>query len=208
MPRCTARSAAAATSRSYDDGLLDGAEHALRTEAELNHALRRGELVVHYQPQVALGGGRALAGVEALVRWRHPERGLVGPDEFLGTAEDSGLIRRLGAWVLDEACRQLAELAGTGPRRRRRSPWRSTCPHASWPTSDLVAAVAATLAEHGLPPAALCLEVPESVLLDGGDALATGCGRCATLGVRVAVDDFGAGWSSPRPARAASRPMR
>ncbi len=82
----------------HQPGTRDGAERALRTEAELHHALDRGELVLHYQPQIDFAAGRAVRGVEALVRWQHPERGLIGPDAFIATAEDTGLIRRLGAW--------------------------------------------------------------------------------------------------------------
>ena len=181
-------------SAQYDDALLAGAGHALRTEGELNHALRRGELVVHYQPQVALGGGRVLAGVEALVRWRHPERGLVGPDEFLGTAEDSGLIRRLGAWVLAEACRQLALWRAQGLGGGALTMAVNASPR-ELADDGFVARVAAELVEHDLPPAALCLEVPESVLRDGGD-VPDRLRALRALGVRVAVDDFGAGWSS------------
>jgi diguanylate cyclase (GGDEF)-like protein len=189
----------------YDDALLAGAERALRTESELNRALRRGELVVHYQPQVALGGERTLAGVEALVRRRHPERGLVGPDEFLGTAEDSGLIRRLGAWVLDEASRQLAawRAGGLGAGNLRLAVNVSAGELAD---ENFVPLVCGTLRRHALPAAALCLEVPESVLLEGGDASAR-LVALRELGVRVAVEDIGAGWAalarrSPLPADA------
>ena len=131
--------------------------HTLRTEAELHNALRRGELVVHYQPVVRLGGEGEIAGVEALVRWRHPERGLVGPDEFLGTAEDSGLIRRLGAWVLQEGCRQLAawDEAGIGEGL-------TLAVNVSARQLDdeaLVPLVASALVEHGLTPDRLCLEI-------------------------------------------------
>jgi diguanylate cyclase (GGDEF)-like protein len=178
----------------FDDAMLDGGDHALRTEAELNHALRRGELVLHYQPQVSLAEGNAIAGVEALVRWRHPQRGLVGPDQFLGTAEDAGLIRRLGAWMLDEACRQLADWRARGLAAGEVS---VAVNLSSRELADqgLVALVSATLATHGLPPALLCLEVTESLLLDGGDTPAT-LRALRDLGVRVAVDDFGTGWSS------------
>jgi diguanylate cyclase (GGDEF)-like protein len=179
----------------YDDGLLAGAGHALRTEAELNHALRRRELVVHYQPQVALAGGRALVGVEALVRWRHPERGLVGPDEFLGAAEDSGLIRRLGAWVLGEACRQLAVWRAQGLGGGAALSMAVNVSPRELADETFVARVAAALAERELPAGALCLEVPESVLRDGGDVRLR-LQALRDLGVRIAVDDFGAGWSS------------
>ena len=178
----------------YDEALLADAGHALRSEGELNHALRRGELVVHYQPQVALAGGRTLAGVEALVRWRHPERGLVGPDEFLGTAEDSGLIRRLGAWVLAEACRQHAVWRAQGLGGGALTMAVNVSPR-ELADEAFVARVAAALAEHDLPAAALCLEVPESVLRDGG-AVPLRLRALRDLGVRIAVDDFGAGWSS------------
>ncbi|MET0687209.1 MAG: EAL domain-containing protein [Solirubrobacteraceae bacterium] len=177
--------AAGRPSARYDAAMHDGARRALRTESELNQALRRGELVLHYQPLVRLAD-RAIRGVEALVRWHHPERGLVGPDEFIGTAEDTGLIRRLGAWVLDEACAQLAA-------------WRAAGLAADLPVSvnlsprqlddeALVMRVADVLAEHGLDPAALVLEVTETVLLaDDGAALAR-LRALKALGVGIALD--------------------
>jgi EAL domain-containing protein (putative c-di-GMP-specific phosphodiesterase class I) len=163
----------------------DGARRALRTESELNQALRRGELVLHYQPLVRLAD-RAIRGVEALVRWHHPERGLVGPDEFIGTAEDTGLIRRLGAWVLDEACAQLAA-------------WRAAGLAADLPVSvnlsprqlddeALVMRVADVLAEHALDPAALVLEVTETVLLADDRAALARLQALKALGVGIALD--------------------
>ena len=162
------------------DRYAAGPDHTLRTEAELHNALRRGELVVHYQPVVRLGGAGEIAEVEALVRWRHPERGLVGPDEFLGTAEDSGLIRRLGAWVLQEGCRQLAawDAAGIGDGL-------TLAVNVSARQLDdeaLVPLVASALVEHGLTPDRLCLEIGA-----GADRSAR-LEALRNIGIRIAID--------------------
>jgi diguanylate cyclase (GGDEF)-like protein len=165
----------------YDARIADdGARRALRTEAELHQALRRGELVLHYQPVMRLGERGGIAGVEALVRWRHPERGLVGPDEFIGTAEDTGLIRRLGAWVLQEGCRQLAAwdaagLADDVTLAINLSPRQLDDEH-------LVPRVVSALCEHGLEPGRLCVEIGE-----GEDTPAT-LHALHDLGVRIAID--------------------
>ncbi|MGI8779529.1 MAG: EAL domain-containing protein [Solirubrobacteraceae bacterium] len=170
----------------YDAGMADGARRALRTEAELHQALRRGELVLHYQPLVRLTDTASVAGVEALVRWHHPERGLVGPDAFIGTAEDTGLIRRLGAWVLHEACRQLAawEAAGVADGLTlavNLSPRQLD-------DDQLVPMVAAALCEHGLAPSRLCVEIGEGAL-PGEDGTASERLRALSdLGVRIAID--------------------
>jgi len=172
--------AAGRTSARYDAALAGGAGHALRTEAELHQALRRGELVLHYQPVMRLGPEGGVAGVEALVRWRHPERGLVGPEEFLGTAEDTGLIRRLGAWVLHEGCRQLAawDAAGLGSEL-------TLAVNLSTRQLDdeaLVPLIASALVEHGLAPERLCLELGE-----GADCPAP-LRALRGIGVRIAID--------------------
>ena len=168
----------------HDAGSPDGARLALRTEAELHQALRRGELVLHYQPVVRLGDPGGVAAVEALVRWHHPERGLVGPAEFIGTAEDTGLIRRLGAWVLHEACRQLAAwdaagIAGDVGLAVNLSPHQLD-------DERLVPMIADALCEHGLEPERLCVEIGQAALADesAGERLRA----LRTLGVQVAID--------------------
>ena len=188
-----AKQAAQPTAR-FTAGMGDGAGQALRTEAELHQALRRGELVVHYQPLFQLGEQRRIAAVEALVRWHHPEHGLVGPDAFIGTAEDTGLIRRLGAWVLQEACRQVAAWDAAGL-----SDGLGLAVNLSARQLDdaaLVPTVAAALAEHGLPAERLCLEITESMLLDVHGGAPARLRALKDLGVRIAIDDFGTGWSS------------
>ena len=164
----------------------DGARRALRTEAELHQALRRGELVLHYQPVVALAEQERVAAVEALVRWHHPERGLVGPGEFIGTAEDTGLIRRLGGWVLQEACRQLAAWDAAGLAAELTSP--STSRRASSTTTSSSRSSPAALAEHGLAPGRLCVEIGESALADAAAGVTARLRALGELGVRIAID--------------------
>jgi EAL domain-containing protein (putative c-di-GMP-specific phosphodiesterase class I)/CheY-like chemotaxis protein len=160
----------------------------------------RGELVVNYQPQVDLGGGRVIAGVQALVRWRDPERGLVAPAELFGTAEDPCLVRRLGAWVLDEACRQLAAWRALGLGADGLTVSVDLSAH-ELAEDGLVARVAAILAEHGLSGEALMVAVGEPALRLGGEVPAR-LRALRALGVRVAIGDARALWSSRLPADA------
>ncbi|WBB89156.1 EAL domain-containing protein [Verrucosispora sp. WMMC514] len=161
--------------------------------AGLPLALDRGEFVLHYQPIVSLLDGRMLA-VEALVRWQHPELGLIGPDRFIGLAEETGLIVRLGEWVLRQACRDAQR-------------WHTDFPDAGLVVSVNLAArqadrpaivdtVADALASTGLPAELLQLELTESAVMgSAGEPLRT-LHRLAALGVRLAVDDFGTGYSN------------
>ncbi len=157
-------------------------------ERDLREAVADGALHLHYQPQYALGRGTIL-GAEALLRWHHPVRGHVSPAEFVPMAESCGLITVLGAWVLRAACREAAGWPGSLSVAVNLSP-------VQFRTTDLVAFVAGVLAETGLEPARLELEITEGVLLgDSPDVMETLAGLKA-LGVRIALDDFGTGYSS------------
>jgi len=165
----------------------------LTLEGELAVALDEGQLDVHYQPVVDLDGVR-IVGVEALVRWNHPSRGLVAPDEFLPAAELGQLIHRLGAWVLRTACRQLVDCSLQDDTHALRevavnvSPRQLLNPH-------FADTVAEALADTGLDPGRLVLEITASTAMDRdlseGILLAL-----QALGVRLAIDDFGTGYSS------------
>ena len=163
----------------------------LALEADLRRAVAGGEFRLHYQPIVELASGRAV-GVEALVRWAHPERGLVPPSEFVPFAEETGLIVPLGRWVLREACRQGAEWQG-GP-----APLRVTVNLSGRQLHEasLVDDVRAALADSGLAPSALVLEVTESVMMEHTDGTLARLNELRALGVSLAVDDFGTGYSS------------
>jgi diguanylate cyclase (GGDEF)-like protein len=166
----------------------------LQLKAELARAVERGEFTIHYQPTVELATGR-LAGVEALVRWQHPDRGLVPPLEFIPVAEQSGLIVPIGRFVLREACRQMRAWQDAFPTR----PSMTVSVNLSARELDepgLVASVRAALEESGLDPAHLILEITESLLLVDLPGTIRTLGELRTLGVRLAVDDFGTGYSS------------
>ncbi len=177
--------------RAYEGALDRNTRERLELVTELRTAVTDGQLFLHYQPKVDLTSGRVI-GVEALCRWLHPERGLVPPDEFIPLAEDSGLMRELTELVLAQALRQSGEWAGRGlvlPVAVNLSP--SNLLDASLPQR-----VAALLDQHGLAPEALEVEVTETILLlDHARAMQVLL-QLRALGVRLAVDDYGTGYSS------------
>ncbi len=180
----------------FGDALRARAVRRLETENALHRALERDEFVLHYQPQTSLATG-AVVGVEALVRWQHPDRGLVAPGEFIGTAEETGLILEIGAWVLREACAQAARWAEGS---RRGSPLRMSVNLSARQCiqSDLVSMVAAVFGETGVDPAVVCLEITETAAIADLEAGVGVLDRLRALGVTLAIDDFGTGWSSLR----------
>lgn len=159
--------------------------------AELRGAARRGELVVHYQPIVRLDTGQ-VESIEALVRWQHPARGLLMPSDFIGIAEQSGLIVQVGGWVLEVACRDLAN-------------WQKADPGLSVSVNlsprqlqhrGVVGQVRRTLQRSGIEPSRLILEVTESFLLTDEERALARLRRLKSLGIRIAFDDFGTGYST------------
>jgi Amt family ammonium transporter len=159
----------------------------LELEGNLARALRGDELALHYQPIVDLRSG-ALVGIEALVRWRHPERGLLMPDEFVPVAEDSRLMAPLGRWVLTTACRQVAAWRGEQPSLQNVNVNLSVVELGD---DDLVEQVQDTLAESRLEPERLVLELTEKAFLSHDEAILDQLERLKRLGLRLAVDDFG-----------------
>jgi diguanylate cyclase (GGDEF)-like protein/PAS domain S-box-containing protein len=163
----------------------------LSLTARLRKSVKRAELVLHYQPIFTLSEGRPVA-VEALLRWHDPERGLVGPAEFIPAAENTGLIEPIGGWVLDELCRQAAEWRALGlnpglsvnasPRELRRPEYADT--------------LARALDRHGVEPSRVMVEVTESAAMGEAGAARTLIARLSELGVAIAIDDFGEGFSS------------
>ncbi|HKP75997.1 MAG TPA: EAL domain-containing protein, partial [Longimicrobiaceae bacterium] len=179
--------------------LFDRAMHALaltrlQMETDLRRAMERQELSLHYQPIVSLRTGK-IAGVEALLRWEHPERGWIAPDDFVRSAEETGLILQIGRLAMAEACAQLAR-------------WQARTPAAAelglsvnlsvrqFSQADLLDQVRAALDGSGIAPHLLRVEITESVVVDNVEAAAQTLSRLRALGVRVYLDDFGTGYSS------------
>jgi diguanylate cyclase (GGDEF)-like protein len=156
-------------------------------QLELHRALENGELVVHYQPQARMD--RSVTGFEALVRWQHPARGLIGPGTFIPLAEESGLIVPIGEWILREACRE----AASWPKPLRIAVNLSPL---QFQRGDLPGLVHRILLETGLAPPRLELEITESVLIGDFSRAVSILRRLKALGVRIAMDDFGTGYSS------------
>jgi predicted signal transduction protein with EAL and GGDEF domain len=163
----------------------------LDVEQELRLAVEAGELAVHFQPQVDLLTGR-VAGVEALARWTHPRLGPVSPAEFVSVAEESGLIGRLGSFVLEETCRQVAAW------RRHGLGLAATVNVSVHQLSDpgFADSVARAIGAAGLEPSCICLELTESALMGAGEEPRQALASLKGLGVYVAIDDFGTGFSS------------
>ncbi len=174
----------------YEAAMHSDAVQRLELRSQLHRALDENQLVLHYQPTVAISDGR-ITGFEALVRWQHPERGLLPPVTFVPLAEETGLVGRLGSWVLRDACRQAVALQVRGPVTMAVNVAAQQLAHPGF-----VQEVLAVLAETGLAPERLVVEITESVVMAD---LATVSPRLAALrehGIRVAIDDFGTGYSS------------
>ena len=163
----------------------------LTLENDLRRAMERKELMLHYQPQVDTLTG-AVVGVEALMRWNHPELGFVPPFKFIPLAEDIGLIGELGEWGLEEACRQMVELQVLGLRL----PKVSVNVSALQFNHAFIKRVAEVLQKTGLRPIRLALELTEGIMLDDAESTLSGLTNLKEMGVGLSIDDFGTGYSS------------
>ncbi len=180
------------TYRFYTEALTRVANERMQLESRLRGALERGEFVIHYQPQIATRDGRLL-GAEALVRWLTPEGELVPPARFIPLAEETGLIRPLGEWVLREACAQFRAWFDSGLEPLTLAVNLSS---RQIEQRDLVERLKAVLEETGFPAHLLELEITESAIMAQGDQAASVLAALKILGVNLAIDDFGTGYSS------------
>ncbi|MCY7366211.1 MAG: EAL domain-containing protein [Frankiaceae bacterium] len=177
--------------RLFTGELRAGVQERMATELDLRAALGRCELVLHYQPVVDLRTGRPVAG-EALARWQHPRRGVLGPDQFIAVAEETGLIVPLGQWALAQACQDAVDPGG--PLAGLDVAVNLSVRQLADP--DIIRHVRTALVASGLEPHRLLLEVTESAVVEDEPAAALALEELAALGVRLAIDDFGTGWSS------------
>lgn len=176
----------------YSNNLNAAANDRLNLEGELRHAVEREEFVVFYQPQIDLRGGEIVS-VEALVRWQHPRRGLLRPEEFMQAALDTGLIRAIDEWVLRTACRHSQEWQQRGKIPVRIS---VNISNSLFHSDTLVSVVEQALGQMGLTPACLELELTESIVMRNVDASIAMLTTLRTMGVQLSIDDFGTGYSS------------
>jgi len=178
--------------RFFDEAMDEEAVEHLLMRSGLRRALERGEFVLHYQPQMELSSGRVV-GVEALLRWEHPEFGLVLPGRFVPVAEDSGLIVPIGAWVIREACRQAVAWQRAGLPALSMAVNLSA---AQFRRGSIEDTVVQALASAGLDPSKLELELTESILIQDVEQVMATVRQLKQLGVKLAIDDFGTGYSS------------
>jgi diguanylate cyclase (GGDEF)-like protein/PAS domain S-box-containing protein len=176
----------------YSAEMSAGARSRLSMENALFHAIDRNELLLHYQPLISAKTGR-LAGVEALLRWQHPDHGLVSPGQFIPIAEETGLIDAIGEWVLRTACTQMNAWYGSGLPR---IPVSVNLSSRQFRQDTLAKTIKAVLAETGFSPQNLELELTESLLMDDSGRSKAILAELKALGVSIALDDFGTGYSS------------
>ncbi|MFQ5857549.1 MAG: EAL domain-containing protein [Anaerolineae bacterium] len=178
----------------FDAAMRDHVVARLRLETDLRRAIERQEFEIHYQPIVSLADGR-IAGFEALLRWQHPEHGLVSPGEFIPVAEETGLIVPIDQWVLRETCGQMRAWQAQFPA----DPPLTISVNLSskqFAQPDLIEQIEQVLRETGLDARSLKLEITESVIMENGESAAVMLSRLRALGVQVHMDDFGTGYSS------------
>ena len=176
----------------FDETMRARAVSRHATENDLHRALERGELLLFFQPIISLRDARCV-GAEALVRWQHPERGLMLPDEFVPLAEETGLVVELGTWVLDEAAHEAARF-----QSEHHQPFVVSVNLSARQLAQpgLAERLAEVLERSGLDPGNLCLEITESVMMEDAEAVISVVERVRALGVRLSIDDFGTGYSS------------
>ena len=177
----------------FDAGRHNRAVQHLHTRSEMQRAIERGEFLLHFQPVVSLQTGRAVS-FEALVRWQHPERGLLLPQEFISHAEQSGVINRLGAWVLEEACRRMVLW---GVPAWQDAQWRMSVNLSPQQLAEpsFPAMLTSILQRTGMRPDLLALEITETTLMLDAESATSALGALRELGIHIAVDDFGTGYS-------------
>ena len=176
----------------FEPGMDEPVTQRLMVEHGLRRALAPGELVLHYQPTVSARAGRVV-GVEALVRWQHPDEGLLMPDRFIAQAEQSGQIEAVGAWVLRQACQQWCQWEASGVRGLTMAVNVSAV---EFSRPGFVQRVRQTLQDTGIRPSALALEITETALMQALPDLVERLGELAAMGLRLSLDDFGTGYSS------------
>ena len=178
--------------RFYSHDMSQSADDRLTLENELRRAIELGQMEVHYQPKVDIPTNRVRS-AEALIRWRHPTRGMVPPNKFIPMAEEAGMIVEIGEWVLREACMQVRRWldGGLSPVRVAVNLSAKQFRHA-----DLAAVVRSALQDAGLEPGYLERELPESAVMDDAEKSASTLQVLSTMGVHISIDDFGTGYSS------------
>ncbi|MGB5768156.1 MAG: bifunctional diguanylate cyclase/phosphodiesterase, partial [Arenicellales bacterium] len=176
----------------YYNALNEKATDNIKLESSLRYALDKNEFVLHYQPQIALGT-KCITGFEALLRWQHPTLGLLTPDKFLDVAIETGLIIPIGRWVLSEACNNIARLNKSSKHAVRIAVNLST--HQIM-FGDIAADIKAVLAETGINPERLELEITESSFMQHEEHTISALRKVEAMGVKFAIDDFGTGYAS------------
>lgn len=176
----------------YTRDMTDAAQQVLKLEAEIRRGLRKEEFELHFQPRVDISGGRVV-GAEALIRWRHPTRGLLPPSEFIAVAEDSGLIVPLGYWIIHNACRHLNELAERGFPEVQIA---VNVAFKQFQDRNFVQTVANILEKHSITPGRLEFELTETTMMVEGQSVDASLRKLSRLGIDISLDDFGTGYSS------------